>query len=746
MRFLLVLGIVLTGMSAQSQTVMGLVRDQETGLPLGYVAVVWKDSQAGTLTDTNGRFKLGRIPNHQVLVFQLAPCESVEITVTELSEYFVELKINDMERLEITEHAGTQHMHGKDPHLFQTMTEKELCKAACCNLSESFETNASVDASYTDGISGTRQIKMLGLDGKYAQLMSDNIPDLRGLATVYGLGWEPGPWIKEINISKGAGSIIPGYESIAGQINVAHKGAEMKERFFLNGYAGNQGRYEWNTVSQHSAGEHFHWDWASHLALNNGEYDMNKDGFLDNPTGKEFNGRLHASYENHDGYRGDYTFTALNYNSKFGTMPSDVLAQMSMHNTQERYGVFLKNGWVLNTQKEQSIGTQLSFTDYHMHFQQTGLPYAGDVYGGNQRNLRFVAMHALEWTHDIKWTNGISWNWDDYREHFYQWGNFKRKENVVGGFSEFSFNEHDLFQAIVGMRYDYHNYYGGLFTPRIHLRFSITENVHLKLMAGKGRRVVNPILDNPGVLASNRQVQMLGMNPSYPNGLPMESATNAGVVLSGDTKLFYRKMTWSLDVFHTQFDQQVVMDWDSTGYLKLYALNQNGNGKSVSQTAQFETQFSPIKRLDIRLAYRYVNTYVDYESGRRELPFISKNKLYTNIAYGTKMFGNNHRILIDATAKWSDQQRMPTHEDEQLLGVGKYSPSFWMLNGQVSFTKEDKWDVYFGVENIFNYQQKRVVVYSNMDTANPIFDSNFSYAPAFGRMTYVGFRMRLGGE
>jgi outer membrane receptor protein involved in Fe transport len=110
------------------------------------------------------------------------------------------------------------------------------------------------------------------------------------------------------------------------------------------------------------------------------------------------------------------------------------------------------------------------------------------------------------------------------------------------------------------------------------------------------------------------------------------------------------------------------------------------------------------------------------------------------------MFGNHHRILIDATAKWSDQQRMPTHEDEQLLGVGKYSPSFWMLNGQVSFTKEDKWDVYFGVENIFNYKQKRVVVYSNMDTANPIFDSNFSYAPAFGRMTYVGFRMRLGGE
>ena len=38
------------------------------------------------------------------------------------------------------------------------------------------ETNAVVDASFTDAVTGTKQIRMLGLDGKYTQIMFDNQP------------------------------------------------------------------------------------------------------------------------------------------------------------------------------------------------------------------------------------------------------------------------------------------------------------------------------------------------------------------------------------------------------------------------------------------------------------------------------------------------------------------------------------------------------------------------------------------
>ena len=43
----------------------------------------------------------------------------------------------------------------------QKITVGELCRAACCNLSESFETNASVDVNSTDAATGAKQIKLL---------------------------------------------------------------------------------------------------------------------------------------------------------------------------------------------------------------------------------------------------------------------------------------------------------------------------------------------------------------------------------------------------------------------------------------------------------------------------------------------------------------------------------------------------------------------------------------------------------
>jgi len=224
---LLLVPLILLGMInwAQNTPVKGVVLDKDTKEPLGYCVIVWKSSRAGTQADENGLFSIGRIPTQDTLKVSYVGYEDELVVVKSNSNLTILMKGLDMKRLNVYDEHGTQHMHGKDPQRFQTVTEKELCKAACCNLSESFETNASVDGSYTDGITGTRQIKMLGLDGKYAQLMGDNIPNMRGLNTVYGLGWVPGPWIREIAISKGAGSVLPGYESIAGQINVAHKGA-----------------------------------------------------------------------------------------------------------------------------------------------------------------------------------------------------------------------------------------------------------------------------------------------------------------------------------------------------------------------------------------------------------------------------------------------------------------------------------------------------------------------------------------
>ena len=62
-----------------------------------------------------------------------------------------------------------------DPRHAHIISQEELRKAACCNLAESFETNPSVDATFTDAVTGSKQIQMMGLSGKYVQMLSGNV-------------------------------------------------------------------------------------------------------------------------------------------------------------------------------------------------------------------------------------------------------------------------------------------------------------------------------------------------------------------------------------------------------------------------------------------------------------------------------------------------------------------------------------------------------------------------------------------
>ena len=126
---------------------------------------------------------------------------------------------------EIEEVTVVQRKKGKVKSRVEAFdTEKigteELCRAACCNLSEAFETNASVDVAYSDAATGAKQIRLLGLSGTYVQLIQENTPAVRGLAQNFGLEYIPGPWMSSIQVSKGTSSVINGYEATSGQINV----------------------------------------------------------------------------------------------------------------------------------------------------------------------------------------------------------------------------------------------------------------------------------------------------------------------------------------------------------------------------------------------------------------------------------------------------------------------------------------------------------------------------------------------
>ena len=247
-KYILILLIIFPFIS-EAQTIKGFVygNDIDGKQALPGVNIVWQGTTQGTASQPDGSFEIKNIGGHNVLVFSFVGYEQKQIQINGSESIEVILEPNlELEEVTVIEKNRGTYLSVINPIQTENINGAELHKAACCNLAESFETNPSVDVSYSDAVTGAKQIKLLGLDGTYSQLQVENLPNLRGLATTFGLTYIPGPWLESIQVSKGAASVLNGYESIAGQINAEIKKPDSEEKLFLNLYQSAEGRQEFN--------------------------------------------------------------------------------------------------------------------------------------------------------------------------------------------------------------------------------------------------------------------------------------------------------------------------------------------------------------------------------------------------------------------------------------------------------------------------------------------------------------------
>ena len=111
----------------------------------------------------------------------------------------------------------------------------------------------------------------------------------------------------------------------------------------------------------------------------------------------------------------------------------------------------------------------------------------------------------------------------------------------------------------------------------------------MRLAAGRGFRVANPIADNVALLASARQF-IIGDN------LRPERACNLGGSATQYFTVLSRSATAVLDSYYTEFDNQVVADMYSTARYVLID-NLPPGGRSYACSLQAELQVEPLKSL-----------------------------------------------------------------------------------------------------------------------------------------------------
>lgn len=643
----------------------------------------------------------------------------------------------NIEGVTVTASKAATSISKKEAGLVFNIDSKELLKAACCNLSESFETNATVDVSFSNAVTGTKQLKMLGLDQKYTSLTKELLPEIRGLASAYGLNFIPGRWIESIQLTKGGSTVTNGYESITGQINTELIKSSKTAETSLNLFADFNGRAEANIT--HVAPINDKWTQTFLLHGNGtfGDTDMNDDNFLDRPKGTQINAAYLLNYNDleRSGFGSHFGINFIKDERTAGQIGFDKKLPQSEQSLYgvgidiSRFQVWNKTGYVFKGKPYQSLGWMNQYV-YHQQDSFFGLRN----YSGQQHtyysNLIFESILGNT---NHKYKAGASFLYDGYEEN-YLVNNFKRNEIVPGVFAEYTLTGLK-YTLVAGARADFHNLAGTQFTPRLNFKYDFTPQTIFRLSAGRGFRTANVFAESQQYFASNRNIQIL-QNGGDIYGLRPEIAWNYGVSLQQEFKIFGKKSTIVADFFRTDFKDQVLVDLDrSPQQLTFYNLD----GKSFANSFQTQWDFTPFKNFDVRLAYKYYDVQADYLDGRREVPFMAKHRGFVNLAYATNKNKNEGFWSFDTTLNWVGKQRLPnTSTNPAEFQLPMYSESYAVLNAQISRNFNKKLRAYLGGENLTSYHQENAI----MDFRNPFgnyFDGGMVYAPIMKANFYVGF-------
>lgn len=708
-------------MAFSQPPIQGIVVDASTKKPIEFCTVHLIQSNNAAVTDSLGKYVLfvDTLPIN--LVFSMTGYQADTLLISEFnsSKNNVDLKaITQLKEFTVTEKGlGTLHSTLKTINT-ETMKVGELKKAACCNLGESFETNASVDITMNDGVSGAKQISMLGLDGVYTQVLLENTPYIRALSSSYGLNFIPGSWIESIDISKGTGSVVNGYEALSGVVNVELQKPDKSDKLHFNLYGSSAGRAEANLNFQQIINK----KWSTLSMLHHSEVlvknDFNKDGFIDIPTGMQSNAFARIKY---NGERllfqlaGQYiddnkNSGQINYSTDPGKMKPGQLYGINIHNQQGMF--FCKTAVNFLNEPYRSLGLIINGKQQAQH----------SYFGLKTFEANYVSMYHNLIFQDIisdtryKYKVGLTYLFDEYHQQYID-SSFNRTDNIYGAFGEFNYYESYKFSGVLGFRYDHHNLYGNIYTPKLNLKYSLTKSSFIRLTAGFGTRISNVFLDNTGLFANARKVSVLE------NPLP-EKGSSIGINYLQYFKIGDKKSSFVIDIYRSDFQNQVVIDFYAN-YQQI--LIYNLKGKSSANAAQLELNTELNKFFNLKMAYKYYLVKSTYQGVSERKPMIPSNRALLTCSYASKF----DIWKADAAIRYTGVSRMPVANDHSNPVMHqRYSKAFITAYAQVTRAFKH-FEVYVGCENLTNYLQPNAIISADKPFSDT-FDATMIYGTTIG--------------
>ncbi|NLX40754.1 MAG: TonB-dependent receptor [Bacteroidales bacterium] len=663
---------------------------------------------------------------------------------------------NEVDEAVVTSRQLTNTLSRIKPVRTEVITAAGLCKMACCNLAESFENSASVTVGYSDAITGARQIKLLGLAGTYTQLLDENRPVMRGLASPFGLTYVPGQWLESIQIAKGPSSVINGLEAITGQINMEHRKPTDEVPFFLQLFGSSHAMAEANVASSLQLNEKWSTVILAHASSVLKSIDHNDDGFRDEPQATQFNLSNRWLYYDPSGFQMRFGIRALADDRLGGQMgferDHDPLTSEFWGSRIKNKGLngYLKLGIPLNEENSHNIAI---VADYNYH--TLGSSYGLKTYDGTQKSifLNLIYQNQLNDHHRISF--GLSGQDDDFREDVEDHRTYiftpvpspdpitykiplHRRERSVGVYGEYNYTLDDKVTFVGSLRGDYNNIHGFLFAPRVTLKYSFTDDIIFRLLGGRGFRTANILADNIGIFSTGRIINVEEIRGDQRNLL--EDAWTYGGNITFYLPFGYENNTYiSFDYFRNDFLKQVIVDQELD---IVQAVLYNLDGKSYTNTYQVDFSIDPIERFNIVTTFRYTDAKVTLRGqGLVERPLTSRFKAVFNAQYATAM----NKWTFDFTAQLNGKTKLPNFmagQDKVIEKDGEYfSPIYPMFFAQIT-RKFRGIDVYIGGENLGNYRQRNAILNADKPFSEE-FNASAIWGPLSGIKIYAGLRLTI---
>lgn len=703
-------------------------------------SVYWLKSKEGVICASDGSFTIISPPSlHAKLIASYVGHQSDTLLIT--NHNYIRFKLHEVKSLKevtITEEKDGIILSNLTPIKTENITQTELKKSACCDLAGCFETQLSVQPQTSNVITNAKELRILGLSGVYNQVLVDGLPLIQGLSYTYGISAIPGTLVDNIFVSKGANSVLQGYESISGQINVITKDPATSDKLLLNFYMNSFFEKQFNANYSFKQGK-----WRNITAVQTvqaaNKIDNDKDNFLDLPLitryifynklcyGKDadwgWSSKIGVKYLKEERIGGQ-----IAYNADTDKGNTSIYGQTVSINQPELY---TKTAYRFNDKHQIAL-----FANTFAHHQNSF--FGTTKYVASQQNIYANIQYELNYAHHHSLKTGISYRYltidenimfTDSNLHRSYAGKYTRTENIPGIYAEntFSFFKNKI-TWITGLRSDQHHQFGNTITPRTMLKFDVNSKTVLRANIGTGWRTINLFSENIGLLVSSRDI-------IFSENLLPERALNYG--LNMVQKFDFTNITgsFSSDFYRTEFQNQIFPDYDSDP-TKTYI--KNFKGTSISNGFQVELNLKIVKRIEFKTGYNFLDVYRIENDKKVLLPFNSRHKFLWTLSYKPI----DKKFSIDCNAHWFGAQRLPdTKSNPEDFQRPDFSQAFTLYNFQFTYYVK-KFEFYVGCENILNFRQTQPII-SWQNPYSPYFDTSSVWGPTRGREFYLGIRYRL---